>query len=208
KFYPVDDSRLRYESTSQTTGILYMPDGSRYVLNSSTAQFIDRNGNTLNYNATTQQWKDTLDRTIGMPFPATPQPGIPYSYAPQGLRSDKPYVFRWSHLSDVGVLTNSSIARKPIANDYLPHPDQPPTNQQGNNYPQTVQPTYSERPSLFITEEPDVDSDPTIVVGRGQQGGALFDPVVLTEIDLPNGLSYKFTYNIYGEIDKIVYPTG
>src|SRR5439155_2321410 len=97
-FYAVDDSRLRYDSTSQTTGILYMPDGSRYVLNSSTAQFIDRNGNTLNYNATTQQWKETLDRTIGMPFPATPQPGIPYSYAPQGLRSDKPYVFRWSHL--------------------------------------------------------------------------------------------------------------
>lgn len=32
--------------------------------------------------------------------------------------------------------------------------------------------------------------------------------MVLTEIVLPNGLSYKFSYNIYGEIDKIIYPTG
>jgi len=46
------------------------------------------------------------------------------------------------------------------------------------------------------------------VVGRGQAGGALFDPVVLAEVDLPTGLSYKFTYNIYGELDKVVYPTG
>jgi RHS repeat-associated protein len=35
-----------------------------------------------------------------------------------------------------------------------------------------------------------------------------FDPIVLKEIVLPNGKSYTFSYNIYGEIDKVTYPTG
>ena len=48
----------------------------------------------------------------------------------------------------------------------------------------------------------------TYIVGRGQVGGGVFNPVVLSEIVLPNGLSYEFTYNIYGEIEKVTYPTG
>jgi RHS repeat-associated protein len=36
----------------------------------------------------------------------------------------------------------------------------------------------------------------------------LFNPVVLSEIVLPNGQSYRFTYNVWGEIDKVVFPTG
>ena len=36
----------------------------------------------------------------------------------------------------------------------------------------------------------------------------LFMPVVLYRITLPNGTSYTFTYNQYGEIAKVVYPTG
>lgn len=39
-------------------------------------------------------------------------------------------------------------------------------------------------------------------------GPEIFNPTVLTEIVLPNGTSYKFSYNIYGEIDKIIYPSG
>jgi hypothetical protein len=35
-----------------------------------------------------------------------------------------------------------------------------------------------------------------------------FDPIVLTEVRLQNGTAYKFHYNLYGEIDKIEYPTG
>lgn len=37
---------------------------------------------------------------------------------------------------------------------------------------------------------------------------SLHNPVVLSEIVLPDGEAYKFTYNVYGEIDKVVYPTG
>ncbi|MBK7802119.1 MAG: RHS repeat-associated core domain-containing protein [Chloracidobacterium sp.] len=35
-----------------------------------------------------------------------------------------------------------------------------------------------------------------------------FNPVVLTEIELPTGQKYKFTYNIFGLIERITYPTG
>lgn len=34
------------------------------------------------------------------------------------------------------------------------------------------------------------------------------EPVVLAEIQLPNGTKYQFKYNDYFEVDKIVYPTG
>lgn len=210
-FYAVDGSRLRYDSTGQSTGTLFLPDGTRYVLNGGTAQYIDHNGNTLNYNASTRQWTDTLGRAINVPLPANPTVGEQSYYLP-GV--PLPYKFIWKHLSDTGVLTPLSggviPTRKPIANEYLPLPNQPPTPPSGNNFPITIQSTYSELPSLFISAaSSDDDTGPyTLVVGRGQVGSALFDPIVLTEIVLPNNLSYRFTYNIYGEIDKVVYPTG
>jgi RHS repeat-associated protein len=199
-FYAVDGSRLRYDSTSQTTGTVYLPDGSRYVLDNASAQFIDRNGNTLNYERTARQWTDTLGRDIAMPFPAAPE-ATDYPYAPEGLRSDKPYIFRFRTLSTPGVITNGST-RKPVGSHYLPNPNQPPTNFLGNNYPQGW------LDSLFTSAEADTESPTTYVVGHKQNGGELFDAVVLTEVELPNGLKYKFSYNIYGEIDKITYPTG
>jgi len=36
----------------------------------------------------------------------------------------------------------------------------------------------------------------------------LFNPVVLSQIDLPTGYSYTFKNNIYGEIEKVTLPTG
>src|SRR5262245_32461322 len=69
-FYAVDGSRLRYDSTGQSTGTLYFPDATRYVLAGGTAQLIDRNGNTLNYDGTNRTWTDTLGRVINMPLPA------------------------------------------------------------------------------------------------------------------------------------------
>lgn len=201
-FHAVDGSRLRYDSTGPTTGTLYLPDGSRYELfelNGSVARFIDRNGNTLRYDGV---WRDTLNRPISRPL--NPTPGTQEYYLP-GM--PLPYRFVWKNLSDAGVLTNPSATIKPIANEYLPNPGQEPTNSSGNNYPVTIQSSYGEWPSLFVSDTPD-DGALTLVVGRGQEQDEPFNPVVLTEIIYPNGLSYKFSYNIYGEIDKIVYPTG
>jgi RHS repeat-associated protein len=211
-FYAVDGSRLRYDSTGQNTGTLYLPDGSRYVLNTSTAQFIDRNGNSLNYDAATRQWTDTLGRVLGVPLPSNPV-AQDYTYTLPG--SPLPYTFRWRHLSETGVLTrvpdnaNGVIpTRKPIANEYLPNPSQPPTPPSGGNYPVAIQTILTPRPSLFISDADEQGENYAVVVGHNQNGGELFNPVVLTEIVLPNGLSYKFSYNIYGEIDKVIYPTG
>ena len=36
----------------------------------------------------------------------------------------------------------------------------------------------------------------------------LFKPVVLSEVLLPTGHTYRFTYTIYGEIDRVYLPTG
>src|SRR5688572_22184517 len=99
-FYAVDGSRLRYDSTGQNTGTLYLPGGTRYVLNGSTAQYIDRNGNTLNYNAANRQWTDTLGRVIGMPLPASPQ-AQDYNYTLPGIEGTTiNYTFRWKSLAD------------------------------------------------------------------------------------------------------------
>lgn len=60
-YVAVDGSRIKFEYVSSSEQIVYMPDGSRYVLSSSTAgQYIDRNGNTLTYGS--GQWTDTLGR--------------------------------------------------------------------------------------------------------------------------------------------------
>jgi RHS repeat-associated protein len=37
---------------------------------------------------------------------------------------------------------------------------------------------------------------------------APFNPIVLTAIELPTGQSYRFQYNIYGEIEHVFYPAG
>jgi hypothetical protein len=63
-FYAVDGSRLKYVSSTST---LWMPDGSRYILGSTTTQFIDRNGNILNYDNGTQTWTDTMGPNVGRP---------------------------------------------------------------------------------------------------------------------------------------------
>ena len=38
--------------------------------------------------------------------------------------------------------------------------------------------------------------------------GTPFNPIVLTAVELPTGQFYRFKYNIYGEIERIQYPTG
>jgi RHS repeat-associated protein len=55
-------------------------------------------------------------------------------------------------------------------------------------------------PSLFSS-----DTFSRTCIGNSSE---LFNPVVLHQIVLPNNLTYTFTYNVYGEITKMVLPTG
>jgi RHS repeat-associated protein len=210
-FYAVDGSRLRYDSVDADTGTLYMPDGTRYVLDAGSGQIIDRNGNAVTYNAGTRQWSDTVGRTIDMPFPASPAPTA-YTYSLPGLAGvnggHQTYTFIWKNLVD--ALTPGSGNLRVMGTEYLPYPNLPATGPSGNNYFQTQgnYPGGGPYPydSLFYSDAE--EGAATIVVGKGEPHNDLFNPVVLNEIDLPDGRKYIFTYNVYGEMTKITYPTG
>lgn len=179
-YYSTDGSKLKFVQTANETGTLYLPDGSQYIWGTATREYIDRQGNKLTYN-TSNQWIDTLGRTIDTPqfynrsVPANEtytQPGI------NGGTSSS--IFRWKYLKDPQtqetVLSNPAEALHDIG-----------------DYPET--PTPNSR--LFGG-----------VAGSKISPANLFNPVVLAEVELPNGSKYQFTYNVYGEIDKIIYPTG
>ena len=205
-FYAVDNSRMRYDSTGETTGTLYLPDGTRWIFNGTTVQCIDRNGNTLNYNIATRQWTDTLGRVISMPWPANPGPAD-YNYSLPGVNgSSINYTLKFRNLSD--ALLSGSPALVPMGDYYLPNPSAPPTSQGGSNFPQAT----GTSPTMFYSDCSDGtcenQSTYTYVVGRGQSGASAFNPVVLSEIVLPNGQSYRFWYNNFGELAKAIYPTG
>lgn len=216
KFFAVDGSRMLYDSTGNDTGMLYMPDGTHYVLGHPLSYIIDRNGNTQTYDERSRQWTDTIGRPIVNPLPpATPGQPQEYIYYLPGLNgSTLPYTFKWKNLSQ--VLTQEAgqppTSLKYMASHYLPSPNNSPTDSNQGNFPQLQS---SQNESLFHAEyssNPDENyyAVPTLVVGKGAfgTGGRLFDPVVLAEVVLPDGTSYKFSYNNYGELDKIVYPTG
>lgn len=204
-FYAVDGSRMRYDANGATDGTLYLVDGTRYNISSSTVQYVDRNGNTLTYDVGTRQWTDTMNRTIGMPWPASPQ-ATDYQYSVPGFGGNsQTYIFKFRQLSS--TLSPNSPALKKVADYYLPNPSATPGSYNTANYP------VAQTDTLFHSAYTDYEDPPdqrtlTQVIGRLQAGGAVFDPVVLAEIVLPNNLSYKFFYNNYGELDKIIYPSG
>jgi RHS repeat-associated protein len=206
-FYAVDGSRMRYDGNADGTGVLYLSDGTRYILNGGTTQYIDRNGNTLNYNGTNRQWTDTLGRVINMPWPANPGAGD-YTYSLPGINgSSITYTLKFRGLSDVFVPDVSGQTQKPIGDYYLPDPYSPPSS---SNLPQPTGTSTNFVSAYTESDEtqPGYEQSYTYVVGRGQSGAATFNPVVLAEIDLPNGQSYQFKYNAYGELDKVIYPFG
>lgn len=212
-FYAVDGSRMRFDSTGIDTGTLFMPDGTRYVLGHPNSYIIDRHGNRQTYNEVRREWTDTLGRVIGNPLPANPQ-AQDYSYSVPGIGGAlRNYLLKWRNLSD--VLTpqaGSTPSLKYVASHYLPNPGMPPTDSNGGNFPQPQSATQSLFQSIFVPPDDETSMPPypvpVLVVGNGQSPAQLFNPVVLAEFVMPDGSSYKFTYNVYGELDKIVYPTG
>src|SRR5258707_3176020 len=111
-FYAVDGSRMRYDSSGANTGTLYLADGTRYVLGSSTCQYIDRNGNTLTYDAANRQWTDTMGRVIGMPWPANPSAGE-YPYYLPGMAT--PYTLKFATINRPVVADYFLLGSTPTA---------------------------------------------------------------------------------------------
>jgi RHS repeat-associated protein len=183
-YYAVDGSRLIYDTTTDT---LFLPDGSRYVNyrfgrvpGNSPLQYIDRNGNTITHNTDTSSWTDALGRTIGLP-PMLGGVAGDYTYTLAGVNGTTlNYTMRWRNLGDALTDPNQPLHYKGDS----PNANCTPGGFQSNN--------------LFGS----VDDQEKVL----QDG--IFNPVVLYQIVLPNNTSYTFTYNVYGEIDKIIYPTG
>src|SRR5262249_8115097 len=177
--YAVDGSQMKYDGDA---GALYLPDGSRYLFGTSFGDvvFVDRNGNMLSYNAASKQWTDTMGRTIALPPLINTSPRS-RSYTLPGFGSTtRTITFHWRNLSDV-----------------LPDPSQPLRYRGDKSCPGYPETTIS--PSLFTS----------LPVSDSVCGGGIFNPVVLWKITFPGATSfYTFSYNVYGEIDKIVLPTG
>jgi hypothetical protein len=179
--YAVDGSRLRYQRSTQ---ILFMPDGSRYVLG-TTPQYIDRNGNKITFDGSllfpyTAGLTDTLSRHFTSPLQLV---AGDYPYSLPGVSGVNgsliTYTMKWRHLGDPNVLT---------------------TNQPLNYIADLGcgDSSWAGSPNLFA-------SNPGICINNAAE---LFNPVVLNEVVLPTGQAYIFTYNVYGEIDKVSLPGG
>ncbi|HEY3580657.1 MAG TPA: hypothetical protein VGK82_08935, partial [Pyrinomonadaceae bacterium] len=119
-YYAVDNSRLRFDfDPGVRSGTLYLPDGGKYRfpdsqgLDVSANQFTDRNGNTLTYNSTTNQWTDTLGRALPLPLPSkiglTPR-DVQYSIPGMGT-SSMTYTFKWRYLND--PVTGETVLSNP-----------------------------------------------------------------------------------------------
>lgn len=159
---------------------LFLPDGSRYVgAGPDSFQYVDRNGNSLMYNSGV--WTDTLGRSIGVPIPGSAPAAGDYTYTLPAVNGTTiTYTMRWRNLSDA-----------------LTDPTQP-LHYKGDSPTANCQPGGFQTNNLFSS----VDAQEKVIQG------VIFNPVVLYQIVVPNTTSYTFTYNIYGEINKIVYPTG
>lgn len=181
KYYSVDGSRLIYDTSNST---LYLPDGSHFAAGTYT----DSQGNTMVYG--TSGMTDTLGRTISGPFSvATGESGTAdadTTYSIPGFGSGTvDYQMHWRKLSDTGIISSDET-------------DQ--TLRYKGDATGSCTPMTSGLASLF----PSQDVQGEMVMKQG----AVFNPVVLSQIELPNGQTYTFKYNVYGEIVKIIYPTG
>jgi RHS repeat-associated protein len=123
-------------------------------------------------------WTDTLGRQI--PNPLGVAVGGDQNVSLPGVGGvPVNYVLKWRNLGE--VLTTAAPLR------YTAESGCPPG-----------QGSYS--PNLFSTDY----STRTCIANAS----AFFNPLVLHQIVLPTGQTYTFTYNVYGEIDKVVLPTG
>lgn len=212
-YYAADGSNLKYiQSAATNTYRLLMPDGSFYDFDGAAGhgdkrkavRFTDRNGNFTTYygpgsvdsSGVTHPngyWRDTIGRNISVPIglqASAPTPAHnPHVYSLPGLTGT--YKLHWKLLKGSAAaesgLTDFSQNLKYHGNTYVCH------NSQGY-------PTYCTRPA-----------ETALFHGDGWarvMGHILFNPVVLTEIELPTGQKYKFSYDVYGRIEKITYPTG
>jgi RHS repeat-associated protein len=212
-YYAVDGSNLRYfEDRTNDIYILQYPDGSQYKFENDfnfdlvdrktirkATLYKDRNGNQTTYHVADAQhpefpngyWIDTMGKAIGVPLPAKApaNAGIQDYKMPSFNGGWVTYKLNWKQLKGNTAaesgLTDFNQTLRYHGNKYLT----------GNTSGAVI---WGNRENFLFNSQWEA-----YVLAEG-----IFNPIVLTEIELPTGQKYKFSYDIYGKIEAIKYPTG
>jgi RHS repeat-associated protein len=195
-FYAVDGSNVRYvENSATNTYRLLLPDGTFYdfaqarepfVVDSppvrKAERFTDRNGNQTTYH----------------PPGSVDSDGVAH---PHGYWKD-------TLGRNIAVPFKPEVPAAPSVQDYR-LPGQTGVYRfhwkrlKGNTPEESGLTDFGQQlktiPALFPGDLENVVVDP---------GGGPFNPIVLTAIELPTGQIYRFGYNVYGEIERLAFPTG
>jgi len=188
------------------TEVLFQ-DGARVVFAPEGQYHYDANGNYLRLNLTTGNYivyHDTLGpasltadvrplrsvlpwvnpRALGEYNPTHPEPA-PATYSVPGFDGELAYQLTWQPLQ--ASLEQAALTSR-ITEEFLDP---------------AAYPCLASGATLF---GPDVQ--PTGLIPKQLRGTACYNPTVLAALTLPNGQSYRFEYDAWGELTKITYPTG
>ena len=209
-FLAVDGSQMRLERgvsyEGQTRDILYLPNGGRYIFSNVNSGFlrdgisrpaekyIDINGNQAIYDVAARAWTDTLGRPpLADVLPTSVDLNTQGTYTKEvalpGMGNGTlNYKVKWSKL------------------ELVFDPDLP-AEERTLSYKgrQTCAGSASNPLSPNLFNKSDTNTRICAAVGSSPP---LFNPPVLSEVELPNGSKYVFKYNRFGEITRIEYPTG
>ncbi len=198
---------------------LFLPDGSRYhfkTFEGTDQRYIDKYGNVTLYDGETKTWTETLGRQITDPFPSNlevPTLGTTPFQLPGVENQPITYSQKWEMLKPDSCVTGSeaSCSESALENvsDSLYSQGNDTCLDRDNDNP-------TSNPRLFIadpthTEQVITQTHPQrwyLNTYKYRICGGLFNPIVLHETTLADGSKYKFRYNRYGEITKIIHPTG
>ena len=213
-YLSVDGSKMRLEMNTNGTATLYLPDGSFYGFEAYSIStdpkghqartYTDRHGNKMTYNAGNKQWTDTLERVVTNPFPINwggtqeQTVGDVTASFPGFNGGTVNATFSWRYLKDPnGGESGLSDTSQTLHNLTT-------TGCQGN-ISRAIPSPHLFQGSLTNTVRV---CNPISFQGQNWSADPPFNPVVLTKITLANGQSYQFKYNVYGEIEKVIYPSG
>ncbi len=230
-FYATDGSGLKYVQDSNSDLFrLYFPDGSYYDFSTSTRtidegptslivqmpvryaeRLTDADGNFVQYNLPDTQtgndpygsWTDQLGRVFPVMMPSDKTQvawrddieinEVNDSFVLPGMT--EAYTLRWRRLD--AVFANAGYAPRPVG---AAGPTPSPSPLFPSNIVMSEQ-CSSPSTKLFVRSD-------TWDLSANEGAEGMFDPMVLAEIELPNGAVYRFKYNEYGEIEKFEYPLG
>lgn len=200
----VDGSNLRFiHDTANGILRLQLPDGTYYDFEGSDAEVkdrtatrvTDRHGNSSTYNlpdrAHPQRYiVDTLGRQIIVPFPtaehnSTSNTAATHTISLPGM--SVPVTFHWKRLK--GESPNESGL---------------------TDFNQNLR---SDGDASFCGDPENLCLEPagtSLFTGRNVAvaNSGIFNPMVLTSIEIPGGGQYRFTYDVYGRMETMRYPNG